>query len=174
MGAPGAAGSVTRAFHDGDDMTKTIRTLLFAAAAALLALPASADAKKPPAPTCPDAVKATVAKAYPDGKMTSCKHEVEDGREQFEAKVTRKDGGRLELDVATDGTILQTEEVIALGAVPAPVLEAFAAKYPKAKATRAEKQTHGDGGIFYELAFQGDKGRKEATFAANGTFTEEE
>src|SRR5262245_64608221 len=124
---------------------------------------------------CPDPVKAAVDKAYPGAKIASCKQEHEDGREQIEVKLTRKDGGKMELDVALDGKILQTEEQVGLDTVPAAVMKAFAAKYPKAKATRAEKETHENGGVFFELGFQGEKGKpKEATFAADGKFVEEE
>jgi hypothetical protein len=133
---------------------------------------AHADDKKP---ACPAAVTSAVAKAYPDGTVSSCKHEVEDGHEQFEVKLTRKAGGMLELDVSPDGKILQTEEQIELKDVPDAVTKAFAAKYPKAKATRAERELHADGNTYYELGFVGGKGKKqEATFAADGKFVEEE
>ena len=143
-------------------------------ASMLLASAARADVKKAAPTTCPDPVKASVAKGYPDAAIASCKHEHEDGREQYEVKLTRKDGARLELDVSPDGKILQAEEKVELAAVPTAVMKAFSAKYPKAKASRAEKETRADGGVFYELAFQGDHGRKEATFKADGSFAEEE
>jgi hypothetical protein len=133
---------------------------------------ANADDKKP---ACPTAVVSAVAKAYPDGTVSSCKHEVEDGHEQFEVKLTRKTGGMLELDVSPDGKILQTEEKVDLKDVPDAVMKAFAAKYPKAKATRAEREVQADGNTYYELGFVGDKGKKqEATFSTDGKFVEEE
>ena len=141
----------------------------------LLATVAQAHAGAGTKGACPDVVKSSVDKAYPGSTIGSCKHETEDGHEQFEVKLTRKDGGAMELDVSPGGAILQTEEVVALSDVPEVVTKAFTAKYPKAKATRAEKETHADGGVFYELAFSGDKGKKkEATFAADGKFVEEE
>ena len=134
---------------------------------------ARADDKKPAA--CPDAVTAAVAKAYPDGSVTSCKHEHEDGREQFEVKLARKGGAKLELDVSPEGKILQTEETVALKDVPDAVMKAFSTKYAKAKATKAEREVHEDGATYYELGFTGDKGKKqEATFAADGKFVEQE
>ena len=150
---------------------KTTHAIL--AVAMCTASAARADDKKPAA--CPDAVTAAVAKAYPDGTVSSCKHEHEDGREQFEVKLTRKGGAKLELDVSPDGKILQTEETIALKDVPDAVTKAFAEKYPKAKATRAEREVHEDGATYYELGFTADNGKKrEATFAADGKFVEEE
>ena len=48
--------------------------------------------------------------------------------------------------------------------------KAFAAKYPKAKADRAEKQVKADKTTTYEIAF----GKTEVTFKDDGTFVEEE
>ena len=54
-------------------------------------------------------------------------------------------------------------------------MKAFAAKYPKAKATRAEREVHEDNATYFELGFTADGGKKrEATFAADGKFVEEE
>jgi hypothetical protein len=139
-----------------------------------IALTSATALAKPKAAACPDAIRAAVAKAFPEGAITSCKAEREDGVDQFEAKVSQKDKTRVEIDVATDGTITQVEEKIAVDQVPAPVMKAFAVKYPKAKATRAEKQTRTGHGVFFELAFKGDHGRKEATFSDTGAFVEEE
>lgn len=147
----------------------------FATAIAIVSLslwPAASAAAT--ASTCPDAVKAAVDKAYAKATIEKCKQEKEDGKLQYEVKITTAEKQRLELDVSPEGTILQTEQVVKLDAVPAAVTKAFAAKYPKAKATRAEKQVHADGKVFYELAWKADKTKKEATFAQDGTFVEEE
>jgi hypothetical protein len=120
---------------------------------------------------CPAPVKAAVDKAYPKAAIASCKAE----KDQFEVKLTKADGAALELDVSADGKILEIEEVIALDKVPAAVMKAFAAKYPKAKASKAEKQTHTkDSSVSYELAFDADGKKKEATFTQDGKFVEEE
>ena len=127
----------------------------------LLASPAFAD--------CPKAVTDGVAKAFPKSKVDKCHPEHEDGKDIFEAKITRADGTKAEVDVAADGSILQVEEKIAVDALPDAVKKAFAARYPKAKAPRAEKQTAGTT-VTYEVAFA----KTEATFAADGRFIEEE
>ena len=134
-----------------------------------IATPAWGDAP----PACPAAVTRAVATAFPRATIGACKAERERGKELFEVKVTRADGSKVEIDVAPDGAILQIEEGIAVDALPAAVKKAFAAKYPKATADRAEKQTAGKV-IRYEIAFQLDNARKEATFAADGGFIEEE
>jgi hypothetical protein len=124
---------------------------------------------------CPGVVKAGVAKAYPGSKLVACKHEVEDGREQYDTRAKRRDGVVVELDVSTTGDVLETEEPIALADVPAAVTAAFAAKYPKAKASRADKDTLAAGDVFYELAFPIAKHKeREAKFKDDGTFVEEE
>jgi hypothetical protein len=112
-------------------------------------------------------------KAFPKATISACKAEHEHGKDIVEVKLTKAGGDKIEVDVAPDGTILQVEENIAIEALPGPVKKAFAAKYPKAKATGAEKQTQGKD-VRYEIAFQTDKGRKEATFSVDGTFVEEE
>lgn len=126
------------------------------------------------APPCPSAVTDAIAKKFAKSTVQTCKAEREAGHDQFEVVLTKADGGKVEVDVSPAGAILQTEEVVALDQVPAAVMKAFAAKYPKAKATRAEKQTPAAGKPSYELAFQADGKRKEATFGEDGAFVEEE
>ena len=142
----------------------------------LLTLPlvlASALAAAAP-PPCPAAVTDAVAKKFPKATVQACKAERDEGRDQFEVKLTKADGGKVEVDVSPAGAILQTEEVVPLDQVPAAVTKAFAAKYPKAKPTRAEKQTPATGKPSYELAFLADGKKKEATFGEDGRFVEEE
>ena len=123
---------------------------------------------------CPDAVKQSIAAKFADALMTNCKAERQDGRDQFEVKLTSKSGDRFEVDVAPDGTILQTEEAIALSVIPPAVLAAFAAKYPNARPTRAEKQMRHGKTATYEVAFTGVDKKTEATFAEDGSFIDEE
>jgi hypothetical protein len=137
-----------------------LRTMLILA---LLATPALADS------SCPKAVTDGVAKAFPKSTITSCHPEHEDGKDIFEAKITRADGTKAEVDIAPDGSILQLEEMIAVDKLPAAVKKAFATRYPKLKAERAEKQTAGKT-VTYEVA----GGNIEATFTEDGKFVEEE
>jgi hypothetical protein len=123
---------------------------------------------------CPAAVKTAIDKAFAKSTIGKCKSEHEDGRDQFEVKLTKADGSKADVDVTPDGKILQIEEKIDLAKVPAAVMKAFAAKYPKAKVERGEKQTSANGSVSYELAFTANSGRKEATFTQDGKFVEEE
>jgi uncharacterized membrane protein YkoI len=106
--------------------------------------------------------------------MSSCKEEKEDGKVQYEVKLKTAEGKKLSLDVAPEGAILLTEEKVAVASVPPAVSAAFAARYPKATAKAAEKQTKPDGKVSYELAFKAGGKKKEATFDENGTFASDE
>jgi hypothetical protein len=88
--------------------------------------------------TCPSAVTAAVHKAHADAAVTSCKQEHEKGKSEFEVKLATAGGQTMELDVSPDGTILLTEEPVALSAVPAEVMNALGSKYAGAKPTRAD------------------------------------
>jgi hypothetical protein len=123
---------------------------------------------------CPTPVKQAIDKAFPKASISKCAPENEHGRDQFEVVLVRAGGGRVEVDVAPDGRILLIEEPIALDQVPAAVMKAFAARYPKAKATSAEKQSPTGAAPNYELAFAIDGKRREATFTTAGAFVEEE
>jgi len=123
---------------------------------------------------CPPPVQAAIDKAYPGAKLEGCKEEKEDGKPQFEAKLETKAGAKLGLEVSPTGGLLRTEEKIKLEALPAVVAKALGVKYPGAKATKAEKITPATGKVNYEIAFEAGKDRKEATFAADGAFVEEE
>lgn len=134
----------------------------------ILALAGSAHAD------CPAAVKTSIEKAFAKSTINNCKAEKEHGHDQFEVKLTKADGTKAEVDVQPDGKIIQVEEKIALDKVPAAVMKAFAAKYPKAKIDQAEKQTPSAGKPTYELAFASGSGRKEVTFSEDGKLIEEE
>ena len=122
---------------------------------------------------CPTNVTDAAIHAHAGAVANECKQETEDGKLRYEVKITLKDGKRLELEVDPAGTILLTEEQVELAAVPPAVMTAFAAKYPGARATKAEKQTASDGSVTYELAFGAGAAKKEAAFNADGTAVEE-
>jgi hypothetical protein len=123
---------------------------------------------------CPAQVKAAAIKAQPTAKVEACKKEVEDGATQYAVKLSGAAGEKLEVDVSPDGRILLTEQRVALGTVPQAVLVALKAKHAGATPERAEKQTHPDGKVSYEIAFTAGKTTMEDTFNEDGTFVEEE
>jgi hypothetical protein len=136
---------------------------------------AEAPAQAKPMPLgCPQPVVDAIARSVPSSTITACKAAREHDRNLFEVKVTKADHGKLEIDVAPDGAILLIEEQVAVDQVPAAVMKAFAAKYPRSKVVDAEKQTPTGGTPRYELAFTTASGRKEATFTQDGAFVGEE
>ena len=122
---------------------------------------------------CPDAVKQSIAKNFIGATITACKAEREDGHDQFEVKLDQS-GQAIEVDVAPDGAVLQTETATPVADVPARVMAAFSAKYSGKTAVRVEKQVRSGKGTFYEIKFDAQPKAKEVTFAEDGTFIEEE
>ena len=141
--------------------------LAVAAALSLIATPAHTDTG------CPSAVIRALTAVFADAAFGACKAEYDHRQDAFEVAVTRRSGTRLSVDVAADGAILEIEEQIAIDALPAAVKQAFAARYPRVGAQAVEKQTAGRS-VRYEVVFQVDRARREATFAENGSFIEEE
>jgi multimeric flavodoxin WrbA len=138
--------------------------------ASILAIGGVALADKIELGAVPAPVTKAFAARYP--KLTPTKAEKEVGKDKvvtFELKADKT-----EATFTADGTFLEEEMVVAVTSLPAAVTKAFAAKYPKAKADRAEKQVKADKTTTYELAFASAKGRTEATFKDDGSFVEEE
>ncbi len=152
----------------------TYMALVFPLLAATTLLADSAKSAPEPLAACPAVVTGAITRAFPKSSIAKCKAEHEHGTDQFSVDVVKADGTKAEVDVSPDGKVLQVEEQLAIEKVPATVTKAFAAKYPNAKITAAEKQTPAHGGPRYELAFTTDAGRKEATFSEGGKFIEEE
>lgn len=123
---------------------------------------------------CPPAVKKSVERAHAGATIASCKELQEDGKVQYEAKITTKAGKKIDLDINPAGDILQTEESVALETVPAAVLKSLAAEYQGAKPVSAVRLSRADGKILYEIAFETGGAKKEATFSAAGKAVDEE
>ena len=152
-----------------------VRPMLMKHAIAIVLAVSSSGVARADAPAaCTATVVQAIDKAFPKASIASCKLEHEKGRDQYEVKATKADGAKIEVDVGTDGKILLVEEKIPVDKIPPAVAKAFAAKYPTAKVETAERQTPATGTPTYELAFASEKGRKEATFTADGKFIDEE
>jgi hypothetical protein len=125
------------------------------------AAPAGQTAKPTPKPAAkapaklswPAPVEAAFKKAYPNATVKSVSKETEDGKVQWE--VESMDGAQArDLVYLADGKLVLYEELIPQADVPAAVMTALKAKYPKATVTRAEKLFQ-DGTMNYELAVKG-------------------
>jgi len=115
----------------------------------------------------PAAVEAAFKKAYPTATIKNSSAEKEDGKVEYE--IESVDGTtKRDLVYLADGTLVVAEEQIEAAAVPAPVLTALKARYPKATVTKYEKLTKGTA-ISYEMALTG-AAVKEAEIAPDGTF----
>jgi hypothetical protein len=148
-------------------LNRTILALaLFAACGGSKAKSTTAAASR----GCPATITEAVSKAYPDAKQNECEEENEDGKHIYEVKITKADGSAAEVEVNLDGTIGALEEVVPTAALPDAVSKAFAAKYPGAVATRAERITAPGKPVVFEIKFAG----KEAAFDESGGFLEEE
>jgi uncharacterized membrane protein YkoI len=117
---------------------------------------------------CPAPVTSAVAQAHPHAKTLACKAEKEDGRTVYEVKIKTADGKTLEMDVNPDGTILVTEERIAVGDVPAAVMSALRTAHADAKVSQAERLTSEDGEISYELTYKSGGHEHEMTVTQAG------
>ena len=125
------------------------------------AAPAGQTAKPTPKPAAkapaklswPAPVEAAFKKAYPNATVKTVSKETEDGKVQYE--VESMDGAQArDLVYLADGKLVLYEELIAQTDVPAAVMTALKAKYPKATVSRAEKLFQ-DGTMNYELAVKG-------------------
>lgn len=119
---------------------------------------------------CPDNIKQAVQKDYPDAKVSSCKMKHEEGKSFYELKVKTSDAKKIDVDVNSEGKLIQAERKIKPDEVPAAVKTGFEQKHPGEKIRGAERQTHPDGTISYEVHFW-DAGKKhEAVFKEDGSF----
>lgn len=139
----------------------------FTALIAMLAVAGATLAAQAPAAKLPAPVAAAFKKAYPTATIKNVSSEKEDGKLQYEVESV---DGKIRRDVIylPDGTLVVEEMVIELSAVPAPVVAALKARYPKATVTLYEKLTK-PSGVSYEMQLKG-AAVKEAEIAPDGTF----
>ena len=123
---------------------------------------------------CPAAVTASVTKAHAGAKTLSCGSEKEKGATIYEVKIRTADGKTLEIELNPDGTILVTEERIALGEVPVAVVNALHTAHADAKVSHAERLTSGDGEISYELTYKSGGHEHEMTVSPAGDVLEQD
>lgn len=144
------------------------KVILSIIALAGVTLAAQTPAKPAPASKLPPAVGAAFKKAYPNATIKNASSERENGKIQWE--VESMDGNaRRDLIYLPDGTLVEEELALDAAAVPAPVMAALKARYPKATASVYEKLTQASGAVSYELQIKG-AGVKEVQIAPDGTF----
>ncbi len=90
----------------------------------------------------PPAVRAALAKRFPDARVSHWSKETERGQTTYEASL--KEGlTKRDAVFAEDGSLLDIEQAIAVTDLPDQVQKAVAAGYPQASLRKAEKILHG-------------------------------
>lgn len=98
---------------------------------------ARAEGKKVATPTagCPTVVIMSASRDFPGAKMTACRAAKEAGSDRFEVKLTRKVGGAIGVDFASNGNVLQIEETLAINKLPDAVAKASKRSTPRRNRT---------------------------------------
>jgi uncharacterized membrane protein YkoI len=142
----------------------------------------------------PDAVRATIDAEAKGGTIGEIEMETENGRTVYEADAII-DGQEVEIQVASDGTLLgketeddegdydddegdnededEDEEEVSLDAVPAAVKATILKEAAGAEIEEVVKETE-DGQTVYEAEFEADGKEIEIEAAADGTLLERE
>jgi hypothetical protein len=145
--------------------------------AGLLGLAAvRADDEKLPLDKVPKAVMAAVKAKYPKAEVVAAESGDQDGTKVIEFEL--KEGAKkFEASFTPEGKFVSSEEPVAEADLPAAVREAFARKYPGAKAVEMEKETTGEGDatkVVYEIVIESGKGKLEVQFDPAGKFLGQE
>lgn len=149
---------------------KVVSVFVVALLAVVLGVAVCAKDKKEPSKVTKDQVpKAVIApfeKAYPKATVKEYEQKTKDKEIWYEIEYTEGAVTR-EIKYKADGTLVGTEEDIAVKDLPEAVSKTFAAKYPGVKMEGAEKAIRGDA-VAYEVAFT-EKGKKqEVKFSDKG------
>jgi uncharacterized membrane protein YkoI len=137
---------------------------LLVCAAGAFSLPQEKEIKKG---AVPKAVLSAFAKAYPNAKANEYATETENGKTVYEIESTE---GKTKRDItySADGTLMVTEETVAMGDLPEAVRASLKKDYAKATITRCEKVTEGST-TTYEVAMKSGKKKSEVVFNADGS-----
>jgi hypothetical protein len=118
----------------------------------------------------PAAVLAAFAKSYPHAKIKGTSTEVEKGTTYYE--IESLDGAQArDILYLADGTAAEIEEVVAPGALPAPVKTAVGNEFAKAKIEKAEKVTKGTD-VSYEVHVRLGSKKGSIVLSPSGTLLE--
>jgi len=133
------------------------------------AKPAAPKPAVTPPTRMPAAVEAAFKKAYPNATVKNVAKETENGKVQYE--VESVDGGRRrDINYNPDGTVILYEEELTEADVPAVVVAAIKARYPKATITTRERlYTMADKSANYEFILKG-AGVSEVILTPEGTW----
>jgi hypothetical protein len=112
----------------------------------------------------PAAVKAAFEREYPNTKATWDKED-----QGYEAEF-KKDGKEMSVIIDGSGKIIETETMIAVTDLPAPISDYMSKHYSGMKVEEAAKIINANGDVTYEAEIK----EKDVVFDANGNFLKEE
>jgi hypothetical protein len=115
----------------------------------------------------PPELKAAADKAVPGAKWDKVQQETEKGRTYYEFKGKGSQGDReVEVELLSDGTLLQTEVEVPLDQVPAVVRDTLRQRWPNYKPKEVKAVTRADGSQGYEFEESRMVGREFEVFVS--------
>jgi hypothetical protein len=145
---------------------RVLRVAAVAAAIASIPLVASAE-KSVPRSALPPAVEKTVQEQSKGATIKGFTMETEDGITSYEVAMIVDGHGR-DVEIGKDGTLLETEDEVAISTLPAAVQSALTAKAAGAKITKVETITKKGKLVAYEAATLRGAKRGEFQVGPNG------
>jgi hypothetical protein len=125
--------------------------------AALAVGAAGADEEKVPLDKVPKKVLDAFKAKFPDATIKNATKEEEDNETVYEIESTRNGLG-LDCALKPNGEIVEIEQEIRIGDLPAKAAAAIEAKHPKGKVTKAEEITKGKT-FYYEAVVRTAEGK---------------
>jgi uncharacterized protein YxeA len=125
--------------------------------------------KSTPVEKAPQAVQSALDKELRGAKATSLEQEDEDGFVAYEAEYSANNV-KHSVKLSEDGTVLETEEEVAVSAIPAAVTAQIQKRFPKATVKEAQRVVS----TFFEVTLDANGKEREAKIYANGRPVEEE
>ncbi len=153
-------------------MSMRIRIVLGVIAFAIGAIAAFGSEKPVKMKDLPPAVQRTVQEQSKGATIKGLSTEVEHGKTIYEVEMTVNGHGK---DVSMDasGAVIEVEEEVALGSIPAAARAAIEKAAAGGKIAKVEKVTRGKE-IAYEAALRKDGKRSEVRVSADGSMLPED
>lgn len=145
-----------------------MRIANFAVVAALsLALIALAQEKKIERKDLPPAVEKTVVAQSQGATIRGFSQEKENGQLNYEAELT-VDGHSKDILIDANGAVIEIEEQVAIGSLPAPVKDGLQATAGNGKILKVESLTKKNKLVAYEAVVQSAGKKKEIQVGPDG------
>lgn len=149
-------------------MTHTGQVVVaFLAVAFLGTASGSAQERKLKQSDLPAAVQKAVTEQIKGATIRGYSSETENGQLQYEVATTVKGHSR-DITIAPDGTVIEVEEQVELGALPTAVRDSLVKKAGAGKMTKVESLTKGGTLVAYEAQVRTGTKRSEIQVGPNG------